>query len=208
MTTESLSPAVRVARRQHARMAVAFVLPILVAGVIAGCDNGTPTGPGTAPTAAPAPPTTAPVADTRVHVTATPAHFVPDPPEGAESTAYAVGTVPQFLVSLKDSQAAKITARYIFAGQHPDIMADMPCYCGCAIYQHPHASLQSCFLRSLNSDGTVVYTDHSVTCDICTGEADMVMTQFAAGTSMQQIRDNIHTKYKYTNVWTDTPPIQ
>ena len=179
----------------RARLTVALALPILIAGVIAGCGDQASTG-GSAPVA-------------QVHVTATarPSSLVPDPVDAAETTAYALGITPQFIVNTTQPRKDKIAARYAFAASHPDALAQMPCYCGCAIYMHQHTSLQTCYLRSIQADGKVVYTDHSLTCDICAGEVDMMMSMMD-NTPLKAIRESIAKKYGYTGVWTDTPPIQ
>lgn len=184
---------------QQIRLLIAFALPLLIAVVLAGCGEQ-PSG------ASPA--GSAPAAVVHVTATANPAKLVPDPPEGAEATAYARDATPQFIANMpagRDKDRA--TRRYAFAATHMDVLAQMPCYCGCAIYQHMHTSLKSCFIRSVAADGKIVYTDHSITCDICTGEVDMV-ENLVAGTPLKLLRDQIHAKYSYTGVWTDTPPIQ
>ncbi|MDQ2808389.1 MAG: PCYCGC domain-containing protein [Chloroflexota bacterium] len=179
------------------RLTVALALPILIAGVIAGCGDQAGSG------------SSAPAPAAQVHVTATarPSRLVPDPADAAETTAYAVGITPQFIVNTTEPHKDKIAARYAFAAAHPDALAQMPCYCGCAIYMHQHTSLQSCYLRQIQPDGKVVYTDHSLTCDICAGEVDMMMSMMD-NTPLKSIRDSIAKKYGYTGVWTDTPPIQ
>jgi len=196
LSTQPSVPAPPAGRVQQVRVLIAVGLPLLLAIAIAGC------GDQAAPSAGPA---NAPV----VHVTTTvpPNKREPDPPEGAETTAYAPGTTPQFLVNFKDPSQAKAIARYAFAATHMDALAQMPCYCGCALYQHAHTSLQSCYIRQVQSDGKIVYTDHSESCDICTGEVDMMM-QMIASTPLTALRQQIATKYGYTGVWTDTPPIQ
>ena len=185
-------------RPGQVRLLIALALPLLIAVAIAGCGDQA---------GAPAAPTSAP--QIMVHSTATvaPGQKVPDPKEGAEDTAYAPGVTPQFLVNLKDSTKDKTIARYAFAVSHAADLSKIPCYCGCALYQHAHTSLQSCYMRSIGADGTIVYTDHSTSCDICTGEVDLMM-QVAPNTPLTAIRQAIHQKFGYTNVWTDTPPIE
>ncbi|HET7079111.1 MAG TPA: PCYCGC motif-containing (lipo)protein [Chloroflexia bacterium] len=185
-------------RPGQVRLLIALALPLLIAVAIAGCGDQA---------GAPAAPTSAP--QVMVHSTATvaPGQKVPDPKEGAEDTAYAPGVTPQFLVNLKDSTKDKTIARYAFAVSHAADLSKIPCYCGCALYQHAHTSLQSCYMRSIGADGTIVYTDHSTSCDICTGEVDLMM-QVAPNTPLTAIRQAIHQKFGYTNVWTDTPPIE
>jgi len=184
------------------RLLIALALPLLIAVAIAGCGDQA-----SAPAASTSAPTTAP--QVMVHSTATvaPGQKIPDPKEGAEDTAYAPDVTPQFLVNLKDSTKDKTIARYAFAVSHAADLRQIPCYCGCALYQHAHTSLQSCYMRSIGPDGKIVYTDHSTSCDICTGEVDFMM-QVAPNTPVSAIRQAIHKKFGYTNVWTDTPPIQ
>lgn len=187
------------ARPAQIRLLISICLPVLLAVVISGCGDQAGAPSGAAPPAAAVP----------VHVTATlPASSrIPDPPEGAETTAYAPDVTPQFLLDIKDNTKAKTIARYQFAVAHKDALAQVPCYCGCALYMHPHTSLESCYIRQVQADGKIVYTDHSTSCDICSGEVTMMMAQFA-NTPLKALRDAIHAKYSYTSVWTDTPPIQ
>ena len=42
---------------------------------------------------------------------------------------------------------------YEFAARHPEVMGQVPCYCGCA--SAGHASNLDCFIRQIDPDGTV-----------------------------------------------------
>ncbi len=59
---------------------------------------------------------------------------------------------------------------YKFATEHPEILEQMPCYCGCgehgseASEGKPHRFLRDCFI---NDKGT--YDNHASFCDICVG---------------------------------------
>lgn len=59
---------------------------------------------------------------------------------------------------------------YKFATEHPEILEQMPCYCGCgehgsvASEGKPHRFLRDCFI---NDNG--VYDNHASFCDICVG---------------------------------------
>ena len=176
--------------RRQVRLGVALALPLVLALIISACDQGS--GGGVTPGAA------------RVHVTATPSRFVPDPPEQVETTQG--GALPAFVNGKNVS--AKVPALYQGAIDHGDVYSQIPCYCGCAIYQHPHTSLMSCFIKEKGADGKITWTDHSTSCNICTSVAEMTLAELAKGTPLAQIRDLVHEKHKYTGVWTDTPPIQ
>ena len=42
---------------------------------------------------------------------------------------------------------------YEFAARHPEVMGQVPCYCGCA--SAGHASNLDCFIRQIDPDDTV-----------------------------------------------------
>ena len=184
-SSRTLAPPTQI--RRQVRLGVALALPLVLALIISACDQGGGATSGTA----------------RVHVTATPAHFVPDPPEQVETT---TGALPSFLNGKNVS--AKVPALYQGALDKSEIYNQFPCYCGCAIYETSHTSLLSCYIKDKAADGAVTWTDHSTSCDICTGVAQMILDGTAQGTPLAQIREEVHAKYKYTGVWTDTPPIQ
>lgn len=48
-------------------------------------------------------------------------------------------------------------AAYEFAGQHPEILKYVPCYCGCESTGHPHN--ESCFVKRRDARGNVVEWD-------------------------------------------------
>jgi hypothetical protein len=48
-------------------------------------------------------------------------------------------------------------AVYEFAGQHPEILKYVPCYCGCESDGHPHN--ESCFVKSRDAKGNVIEWD-------------------------------------------------
>ena len=48
-------------------------------------------------------------------------------------------------------------AVYEFAGQHPEILKYVPCYCGCESTGHPHN--ESCFVKRRDASGNVVEWD-------------------------------------------------
>ena len=173
--------------RRQVRLMVALALPLVFALTMSACNPAGGGGTGTA----------------RVHVTATASRFVPDPPEQVETT---TGALPSFLNGKNVS--AKVPALYQGALDKSEIYNQFPCYCGCAIYETSHTSLLSCYIKDKAADGSVTWTDHSTSCDICTGVAQMILDGTAQGTPLAQIREQVHAKYKYTGVWTDTPPVQ
>jgi hypothetical protein len=48
-------------------------------------------------------------------------------------------------------------AVYEFAGQHPEVLKYVPCYCGCESTGHPHN--ESCFVKRRDANGNVLEWD-------------------------------------------------
>ncbi|VVB94521.1 Protein of uncharacterised function with PCYCGC motif protein [uncultured archaeon] len=75
---------------------------------------------------------------------------------------------------------------YKYATEHPEVLEQIPCYCGCG--QHgsqasegrPHRFLRDCFI---NDKGE--YDDHASFCDVCIGEAVKAMKALPDGIPKQ-----------------------
>lgn len=189
------------------KVAAMLFVPILIAGIVA-CDNGSGNGSANPPAAAPTAASQAPASggayaglpEGKPPVMGAP---VPDPAEQLNTEPS--GQMPAFL-SQAGAQQAKISALYQGAVTNYDAYSHVPCYCGCAIYTTPHKSLAECYIKQMNADGSVVFTDHSMSCDICQGVAQMTVDGLAAKTPLKDIRAAVYNKFKYTQIWTDTPP--
>ena len=74
---------------------------------------------------------------------------------------------------------------YEVARHHPELLAQLHCYCGCE--QHDgHKSLLDCY-RS----------DHATACDICVGEALTASQLAESGTPIDQIREALRQRYAH-----------
>ena len=77
---------------------------------------------------------------------------------------------------------AMTLSAYKFATEHPEVLEQLPCYCGCG--QHgseasegrPHRFLRDCFI---NDKGQ--YDSHASTCDVCIGLAMKGQNSFPSG---------------------------
>jgi len=72
---------------------------------------------------------------------------------------------------------------YIVARDHPELLAQLDCYCGCEQHEG-HKNLLDCFR-----------TNHGASCDICMGEALTAGQMYAQGTPIDQIRDALRARY-------------
>jgi hypothetical protein len=131
---------------------------------------------------------------------------VPDPKEVLETKP--AGQLPNFLEDVLGPSRQAVTTLYQGAVAHYDEFGYIPCYCGCAIYEHPHHDLGECFIKSMSADGSVEFTDHSTTCSQCQEAAQITIDGLAKGTGLKDIRAAVFNKLSYTQIWTDTPPIQ
>lgn len=72
---------------------------------------------------------------------------------------------------------------YMVAEKHPELLAQLDCYCGCE--QHDgHKNLLDCFR-----------TTHGAGCDICVGEAVTAGEMYESGTPVDQIREALRARY-------------
>lgn len=63
--------------------------------------------------------------------------------------------LPDFLVSA----STEVKDMYAFALAHPEILSFIPCYCGCA--DTGHRSNRDCYIKQIQSDGSIVYDNHA-----------------------------------------------
>ncbi len=91
----------------------------------------------------------------------------------------------------QEMQSAPTSVReaYQFALANPDALKNVPCYCGCGAVGH--TSNYSCYIKNVNSDGTVVFDKHALGCSICVDIAQMVMKLTREGKSPGQIHDQV-----------------
>jgi len=81
---------------------------------------------------------------------------------------------------------------YQFAVANPDVLTQLPCYCGCGAVGH--TSNYSCFVESAKGDD-IVFATHGLGCSICVDIARDAMRMLQDGKSMPDIRAAIDADY-------------
>jgi hypothetical protein len=76
-------------------------------------------------------------------------------------------------------------AAYLVAQQHPELLAQLDCYCGCEQHEG-HKNLLDCFR-----------TNHGAGCATCTGEAVTAGELYEHGTPVEQIREVLRQRYAH-----------
>ena len=100
-------------------------------------------------------------------------------------------------------QSAPVTVQqaYQFASANPDIMKNIPCYCGCG--NVGHTSNYSCYVAGVDDMGKPTFDNHALGCSICVDITQDVMRMLKDGKSPQDIRayvDNTYSKYGPSNI--------
>jgi hypothetical protein len=89
---------------------------------------------------------------------------------------------------------------YRFAAANPDVLRQLPCYCGCGPMGHD--SNYACFFRD---DGTI--DTHALGCGICVDIAHDALRGLRQGKSLAQIRAQVDADYSRFGPPTNTPPV-
>jgi len=91
---------------------------------------------------------------------------------------------------------------YKYATEHPDLLEQIPCYCGCGGHSG-HRFRRDCYIKD---DWT--YEEHASFCDVCVGEAIKLQDYLASGKTMKEARALIDEEYTQKGgERTNTPPV-
>jgi hypothetical protein len=102
-----------------------------------------------------------------------------------------------------DVQSAPVAVQqaYQFASINPDIMKDIPCYCGCG--DIGHTSNYDCYVSEVDASGKIAFDNHALGCSICVDITQDVMRMLREGKSPQEARtyvDATYSKYGPSNI--------
>ncbi len=102
-----------------------------------------------------------------------------------------------------DVQSAPVSVQqaYQFAVANPDVMKQIPCYCGCGAMGH--TSNYSCYVQSVAANGTITFDNHALGCSLCVDITQDIMRLQREGKSTQEIRtyvDATYSKYGPSNM--------
>ena len=102
-----------------------------------------------------------------------------------------------------DVQSAPVAVQeaYQFNVANPDIMQDIPCYCGCG--DIGHTSNYDCYVSDVDASGKITFDNHALGCSICVDITQDVMRMLRDGKTPQDARvyiDNTYSKYGPSNI--------
>ena len=94
---------------------------------------------------------------------------------------------------------------YAYAAVNPEILKQIPCYCGCR--RQGHRSNLDCYIRARSTDGKPIWDDHTYTCPMCAAITREVALLIESGSTVAAAREAIDAVYapRYGS-GTPTPP--
>jgi hypothetical protein len=90
---------------------------------------------------------------------------------------------------------------YQFAAANPEVLKQIPCYCGCG--EMGHTSNYDCYIAGENSDGSLEYDSHALGCSICVDITLDTMRLLDQGKTAPEIKayvDQTYSQYGPSNI--------
>jgi hypothetical protein len=102
-----------------------------------------------------------------------------------------------------DVQASPVSVQqaYQFAVANPDVLTELPCYCGCG--GMGHTSNYSCYVADQGTDDNLSFDNHALGCSICVDITQDAMRMLNDGKTVPEIRgyvDKTYAKYGPSNM--------
>lgn len=118
----------------------------------------------------------------------------------SKDQAYQLAPVDDLPAEVKAAPVS-VQHAYQFAIENPQILKNIPCYCGCGAMDH--TSNYSCYLKDDSSPDDLVFDGHALGCSICVDITQDTMDMLNQGMSIPEIAveiDNIYSAYGPSNM--------
>lgn len=99
------------------------------------------------------------------------------------------------------SAPVSVQQAYQFAVANPEVMKQIPCYCGCG--NIGHTSNYSCYVSGVDDKGAITYDNHALGCSLCVDITQDTMRMLKDGKNPGEIRavvDSTYSKYGTSNI--------
>lgn len=117
-----------------------------------------------------------------------------------ESSAPLLASLAEMPQEVQDSPVS-VQQAYQFNVANPDVMTQIPCYCGCGAMGH--TSNYDCYVADVAADGTITYDTHALGCSICVDITLDVMRLRSQGKTVAETKaeiDRIYAQYGPSNI--------
>ncbi len=91
------------------------------------------------------------------------------------------------------SAPVSVQQAYQFAFSNPELMKQIPCYCGCGAMGH--TSNYSCYVQSVDGNGKITFDNHALGCSTCVDITQDAIRMNGEGKTPQEIRAYVDTAY-------------
>jgi hypothetical protein len=124
--------------------------------------------------------------------------------ENTASTATIDGLAMAPMTGMPDevkSAPTMVQQAYQFAAANPEVMKQIPCYCGCG--KMGHASNYACYVSGVEAGGKINYDTHALGCSICVDITKDTMRLLRQGKTVAEIKasvDQTYSKYGPSNI--------
>ncbi len=122
-----------------------------------------------------------------------------DSQEG-NTTEFKMATLSDFPAEVQ-SAPPSVQQAYQFAIANPEVLSEIPCYCGCGSMGHD--SNHACYVSGENDDGSPIIDGHALGCSICVDITQDTMRLLGQGKSVSEIRayvDDTYSQYGPSNM--------
>jgi hypothetical protein len=82
---------------------------------------------------------------------------------------------------------------YQFAAANPEVLQQLPCYCGCGAMGH--TSNYACYVSSVDAAGKLKFDSHALGCSICVDITQDAMRMLKEGKGVTEIRSYVDETY-------------
>jgi len=112
----------------------------------------------------------------------------------------AMASMDEMPAEVKSAPVA-VQEAYKFNVANPEVMTQIPCYCGCG--SMGHTSNYSCYVSGVEADGKVNFDTHALGCSICVDITQDTMRLLQQGKTVHEIKayvDQTYAQYGPTNM--------
>jgi len=96
--------------------------------------------------------------------------------------------------------SVSVQEAYRFNIANPELMKQIPCYCGCG--DMGHASNYACYVQD-NTDGKITFDGHALGCSICvdiTLDAMRMLREGESAAEIKQAVDDTYSRFGPSNI--------
>jgi hypothetical protein len=111
---------------------------------------------------------------------------------GAADHDFAMAPLDDMPAEVQQAPVA-VQQAYQFAVANPEMLKQIPCYCGCGAMGH--TSNYSCYVAGAGADGEVIYDNHALGCSICVDISQDTMRLLDQGKEVSEIFAYVDNSY-------------